>query len=146
MRTLTLCLVLLAGGCAVAPSPARLDPANDQCRSCRMTVSAVETASQVVAPYQEPAFFDDLGCLERFLAAGALPAGAHVFVADHRTGEWIPAGTAIFTRLDAPAGAMGSPFVAHASTASRDADAGVAGVSVSLAEVLPSLGGQGGGR
>jgi len=50
-----------------------------------------------------------------------LPPGARAFVADHRTGEWVPAESAVYSRapIDTP---MGSHLIAHASAASRDLD------------------------
>lgn len=136
----------LAAGCGSSTGPATLDTGNDQCGTCRMVVSAVATASQVVAPGQEPRFFDDLGCLDQFLATTPAASDARVFVADHRTGEWVPVGSAVFTKVAGIAGAMGSPFVAHASAASRTADRGIAGVDVPAAVALPSLHLSGGPR
>jgi copper chaperone NosL len=88
-----------------------------------MAVSNPRFASQLVAPGEEPRFFDDLGCLAGYLLHHpGLPPGSAAFVADHRSGEWVPAASAVFTRvagLDTP---MGSHVLAHASAASRDAD------------------------
>ncbi len=136
----------LVSGCAGQIEPAALDVKNDQCGTCRMVVSAQRTASQVAAPNQEPKFFDDLGCLDQFLAASPLANGARVFVADHRTGEWVPVESAVFTRVADSAGAMGSPFVAHMSAASRDADRDAAGANVPSATALPSFHPSGGPR
>ncbi len=102
--------------------PATLDTRGEMCASCRMAVSSRSTASQIVAPGEEPRFFDDLGCLVKYLRQHDLPDGARVFVADHRTSAWVADGTAIYTRvpqLDTP---MGSHLIAHADAASRDAD------------------------
>jgi copper chaperone NosL len=102
-----------------------------------MIVSDERTASQIVAPLEEPRFFDDFGCLASYLASATLPADAIVFVADHRTKEWVRADAALFTRLSGSAGAMGSRVVAHASAASRDQDPDAAdGTTVAGAEVL----------
>lgn len=138
MRALIL-VSILAVACARDVTPAVLDTKNDQCSTCRMVVSAQATASEVVAPNQEPKFFDDLGCLDQFLAASPLAKDARVFVADHRTGDWVAADSAVFTRTAAGAGAMGSPFVAHASAASREADRSVIGAGVPAGTALPSL-------
>lgn len=131
MRALpaVIALVLTAAACGrgLLP-PAPLDTRNDACAECRMTVSAARFASQIVAPGEEPRFFDDLGCLAAHLRNGApLPSGAVVYVADHRTREWAVAASAVFTKvagLDTP---MGSHVVAHASSTSRDADPAAAG-------------------
>jgi copper chaperone NosL len=117
-------LALLVSACGTGPpGPARLDTRSDACAECRMAVSSVRFASQLVAPGEEPRFFDDLGCLAAYVRRrSSLPRRAAAYVADHRSGEWVRPGSAVFTRvpdLDTP---MGSHVVAHASAASRDAD------------------------
>ena len=123
MRSLV-ALVLLASSaaCSGRAAPATLDPHADACGSCRMIVADQHFASQIVAPYQEPRFFDDFGCLQRYLDRTTLPSGAVIFVADHRTGDWIAADSAVYSRADAIAAPMGSHIIAHASLASRQAD------------------------
>jgi copper chaperone NosL len=118
-----LVLVLLAAACAAtALEPARIDTANDACRHCRMIVSDVRTAAQIVAPGEEPLVFDDVGCLRDYLARAALAAGAVRFVADHRTGAWVRAEGATFTKVTSTSTPMGSGIIAHADGGSRDAD------------------------
>jgi copper chaperone NosL len=86
-----------------------------------MTIVSTDTAAQIVAPGAEPIMIDDIGCLQNFLANTPLSEGAVVFVADHRTHEWIDAGRAVFTRTSVPT-PMSSGLLAHADVASRDAD------------------------
>jgi copper chaperone NosL len=114
----------LAAGCHAGPvTVARLDPARDQCGFCRMVVSDQRYASQLVAPYEEPRFFDDMGCLSNYLAsAPALRSGTVAYVADHRTRIWVRADQAVYTRVDTITEPMGSHIVAHESAASRAAD------------------------
>jgi copper chaperone NosL len=141
-------IVAVSIGCAAAPpAPAALDPANDACRHCRMAVSDRRFAAQIVARGEEPLFFDDLGCLRDYVAAHPdLPRGAAVFVADHRTREWIDGSRAVFARQPALATPMASGLVAHADAASRDRDPEAAGArAVPAAEVLGPLAGQSGG-
>jgi copper chaperone NosL len=92
-----------------------------------MAVSDARFASQLVAPGELPRFFDDLGCLTTFLKAGRAPAGAVAFVADHRTGGWVRADSAIYTRVPGLETPMGSRLMAHADPASRDQDQGAGG-------------------
>ena len=117
-------LAVLALGCGAAtPGPAALDTRNDACANCRMAASSPRFASQIVAPGEEPRFFDDLGCLAAYLREHpAQRAGAVAYVADHRTAQWVPAAGATFTNVPALETPMGSHVVAHASPASRDAD------------------------
>jgi copper chaperone NosL len=120
MRLVTL-LVILA--CSRGPvGPAALDTRNEACAHCRMAVSSQRFAGQLVAPGEEPRFFDDLACLAAYLKAHPqLPRGASAYVADHRTGDWVLADRAVYSRaaVETP---MGSHLIAHASAASRDLD------------------------
>lgn len=136
-RLVVISAMAFVAACAHTLAPSALDTKNDACAFCRMIVSDERTASQIVAPLEEPRFFDDFGCLASYLASAKLQANAVIFVADHRTKEWVRADAAIFTRLSGAAGAMGSRIVAHASAASRDEDLDAAGgTTIPAAEVL----------
>lgn len=145
--------LLLGLGCCASIAcgpvrPAAIDPANDQCASCRMIVSDARFAAQVAAPGEEPRFFDDLRCLHEALLASPPPApGTVVFVTDFRTGDWVPASTAVFARLPQVETPMASHWVAWADEDSRRADpAGRAGTTIPAAEVLGGAAGGGEGR
>jgi copper chaperone NosL len=112
-------------GCAAGtPTPAPL-MIGVACSSCRMVVSDPNLAAQIAAAGEEPRFFDDIGCLADYLRRHALADGAAVFVADHRSAEWIPAERAVYSRAEAIATPMNSHIVAHADEAGRRADASV---------------------
>jgi len=106
-----------------------------------MPVSDASLASQLVAPGQEPKFFDDLACLRDFLAGSSSRDRRSVaYVADHRTRAWVRASAAVFTRskLETP---MGSHWIAHADAASRDADpAAAGGANVPASEIFGAVG------
>lgn len=124
------------------PGPAKLDTRNDACAHCRMMVSDARFASQLVAPREEPRFFDDLGCLRDWLREHpALAPGAVAFVADHRTGAWVRAAGAAYARAPALATPMGSGLIAHQDAASRSADAAAGGaIPVDAAEIFGAAG------
>ncbi len=109
------------------PSPATLDTANEDCARCRMRVSDQHFAAQIVSPGERPRFFDDLGCFVSAITSTSVPPGAMAYVADHRTAEWIPAATAVYTRLPQLDTPMNSHLIAHASADSRAADRLAAG-------------------
>jgi copper chaperone NosL len=88
-----------------------------------MPVSDPRFAAQLAAPGEEALFFDDIGCLRDFLGSGqADKPGAVAFVADHRTGAWVPAAGAVFSRCPGLETPMGSHLLAWADEASRGAD------------------------
>ena len=119
-RLLLACLTLNA--CTAATlRPADVRAGEDACVHCRMTIISLATAAQVAASGAEPLLFDDLGCLRDYLAEKPLAPDAIVFVADHRTAQWIEAGHATFTRTRALT-PMGSGLFAHASVEGRDQD------------------------
>lgn len=138
----------LAFGCAGGPpAPVALAAGDgDLCANCRMTVSNPRTAAQIVAPGEEPLFFDDLGCLRAYLGTVPRPASGTVpdsmghtesgtssgtvptvYVADHRTGEWVVAETAIFARVEDVDTPMGSHLLAWRDEGSRRQDPADAG-------------------
>jgi copper chaperone NosL len=143
-----LALALFAA-CSRGPSaPAALDTKNETCGWCRMAVSDPRFAAQLVAPYEEPRFFDDIGCLATFLKSGGAPAkGQIAYVADHRTKAWVRASLAVYTKKPGLETPMGSGLIAHADAASRDADPDAAGgASAGVRDVFGPNGVPDGGR
>lgn len=127
MRTVVIVALLLAG-CGPGPAtPVAIDTAHDACHHCRMIISDVRFAAQIVAPGDDPRLFDDIDCLRNYLRTHPPGPRATVFVADHRTGDWIDAAHAIYTRSTRMRTPMASGIMAHAATASRDADPAAAG-------------------
>jgi copper chaperone NosL len=116
--------VLLLCACAGGPpEPAELDTANDACANCRMSVSDRRFASQIVAPGAEPQFFDDLACLKAHLArTSGARKDAVVYVADHRTREWVDARLAVFARRPDLTTPMASGLMAHRDSSSARED------------------------
>ena len=102
-----------------------------------MLVSDPRTAAQLVAPGEEPLFFDDLGCLGRYLREHPERRGAVAYVADHQTGKWVPARDAVYVLQPAASTPMGSHLLGYGSTSSRDSDPTArGGRSVPVGEVL----------
>jgi copper chaperone NosL len=118
-----------AVSCSSGPvEPVAVDTRNDACTHCRMMVSDPRLAGQLIAPQEEPKFFDDIGCLRDYLAdAPALAAGSVAFVADYRTGRWQRAAFATYVRRPDLATPMGSHLIAFADAASQAADPRFAG-------------------
>ncbi len=136
-----LALLLGAIRCAGdAAGPSTLDTKNETCRSCRMPVSDPKLAAQVAAPGEETRFFDDIGCLRDYLSrSGPLPAGAVAYVADHRTGAWVGATRALFSRCPSVETPMESHLLAYSDDASRAADPSARGcTAVPAADVIGS--------
>jgi len=123
VRVITLALIVSIGCAAASLAPAAVRLNEDACAHCRMTLVSTRTAAQIVVSGEEPLIFDEIGCLRDYLAEHSLAADARVYVADHRTGAWVDASSAIFTRTTL-ATPMSSGLIAHADAASRDADAG----------------------
>jgi copper chaperone NosL len=137
-RRLVWAAIAAGVACGEGPLPPAALDSNEACRHCRMAVSDRGLASQIAARGEETRFFDDLGCLRNHLRHDrTLPSAFTVYVADHRTREWVDARTAVFSRVDAIQTPMGSHWIAHASEASRDQDPAVAGaVPVPAADVI----------
>lgn len=138
-RRLIAALVVVSACAGGAPGPAAITFGQDACAHCRMAIVSQATAAQIVAPGEEPILFDELGCLRDHLKAASPARDAIVYVADHRTGAWIPARRAVFTQTSAST-PMASGLLAHVDPASRDADpAAGGGAPVAADAVLGSL-------
>ncbi|MCJ7440822.1 MAG: nitrous oxide reductase accessory protein NosL [Thermoanaerobaculaceae bacterium] len=122
--SLAVLLVAMLASCGRGPvAPAPLDTRNESCAWCRMSVSDPRFAAQLVAPREEPKFFDDIGCLRDHLAATKeVPRGAVAYVVDHRSRTWVPAGAAVYTEVASLETPMGSHLIAHANETSRTQD------------------------
>src|SRR5512133_2134668 len=84
---------------ACKPSPDELSPGKEQCAACGMEISKTKFAAQLVAHGQGTLFFDDISCLAAYLDDPQhYAANSVAYVADHRTGEWVPASKAIYAR------------------------------------------------
>ncbi len=117
---LTLWLPACGGTRVVDPVPLA---GGEACEYCRMTVEDPTLAAQVVGPGEEPRYFDDIGCVAAFLKEQRTrPVGQVVYVADHRTKQWVRADEAVFTRVERLSTPMDSHLVAHSDVQSRDAD------------------------
>lgn len=126
MRTPAAAALVLLTACGGPPAPVEVDTRNDTCAWCRMGVSDLRTAAQLVAPLEEPRLFDDVGCLRDYLGGGAtIPEGAVAYVADHRTRQWVPAVRAVYVQTSALATPMSSGIAAWSDAASRAGDTGV---------------------
>lgn len=142
MKRWVLSAFLAVASCAGTLEPAEIAIGRDLCASCRMAIISQATAAQIAAPGEEPRFFDDIACLRDYLRAAAPPDGAVIYVADHRTGAWVDARTAVFT--DVPVTAeytttstpMASGLLAHANISSRDADPAARGGDPVLASAI----------
>lgn len=127
VRLVTGAAVVLAALCGLgcgssSPGPAALDTRNDTCAHCRMAVSDARFAAQLVAPGEEPKFFDDLGCLREYLKARTPPTGSTAFVASYRTRAWVAARDAVYLENASVETPMGFHLLAFEDAAGRDAD------------------------
>ena len=114
---------VIAASCSRGPpAPAPLVTRVETCARCRMMVSDVHFAAQLVAPAEEPRFFDDVGCLRDWLRDTKPPRGAVAFVADHRSGAWIRADQATYANAPTVETPMRSHILAYVDAASRAAD------------------------
>ena len=131
---------------AGAPAPAAVDVKNDACAFCRMPVSDPKLAAQLAAPSEDPRLFDDVGCLRDYLAGHpSLPARSAAYVADHGTGRWVPASSAVYERCPGLQTPMGSHLIAF-DPASAPAAAGSGCERLTAAAVFGAAPPPGGSR
>lgn len=136
MRKLAIVLSAVLAGCSGTLRPVAIEKGTP-CAFCRMTVSDLHVAAEVVAPGEEPRFYDDIGCLANDLRQRSAPAEGRAFVADFATGTLLPAESAVYTRVESVPTPMSSHLVAHATVGARDGDARIrGGIPISGADVF----------
>jgi copper chaperone NosL len=114
-RAFVFCVAALLAACSnEALGPAPLEFGSETCRWCRMVISDRRFPAQLVAPGQEPLFFDDVDCLAKYLAKNGAQGGALTWVADYKTSNWIRARGAEYYRCPGLASPMSSGIIATA--------------------------------
>jgi len=150
MTVMTLIAVAISiSACASSgvPAPATLAMGQEACRSCRMAIGSARTAAQIVAANEEPLFFDDIGCLRDYLHQHRVASpGAAVYVADRRTGVWIPATTATYVLEAGQDTPMGSHLFAYADPAAAHDLSGSQSRRMKADELFRGIELPGGGR
>jgi hypothetical protein len=121
-HALWLPLVIVIVGCDTAPKAVPLDSAAT-CGLCQQAIASAEFAAQLVEPGDSPVFFDDIQCLFAYLARDPdIKPGTIAYVADHHTGEWTRAASALYSRVEEVRTPHNSHLVAHSGKTSRAAD------------------------
>ena len=85
-------LMLLAGCAQGPPRPVEIEAA-DTCATCRMAISELRYAAELIDGERRLYKFDDIGCMTRFARAHGLIEGrgarANVFVRDYSGSGWL---------------------------------------------------------
>ncbi len=97
--TLLLLLPFLVISCSKEIKPEEIEP-HDVCYLCKMAISQLEFASEIVTPSGEVYKFDDIGCMIEFTNAKELPEGSVMFVRDFYTKEWVKIEDALFVKSE----------------------------------------------
>ncbi len=118
---ITFVAFLLIAACTAGEiAPAQPD-SSAQCAACRMTVSDRRFAAQLVAPGEEPRFFDDLGCMRKYFAKNRDAAAWTGFVGDYRTKQWVAVGKADYWKCPSVETPMSSHIVTVAAGSEKPA-------------------------
>lgn len=116
---LVVCALMLSSCAPNDPAPTPLYP-EDQCSSCRMTISNKAFASEIISDDGTVLKFDDLRCLEDYRQEHPDEHAAAIFVTDYESGEWMPyaKGIVVPTGIETPMGS-GRIAVSTQEAASR---------------------------
>lgn len=104
--------VVPAVSCGSEPSPSELVLGQEICSYCRMTIVQPELAAQAVQSDRTD-FFDEPGCLARWVLQQSPPSEAALFVADFENGRWLDARKAFYVQSASLPTPMGSGLAAY---------------------------------
>ncbi|CUT03229.1 nitrous oxide reductase accessory protein NosL [Candidatus Chrysopegis kryptomonas] len=96
---LILTLSILFFSCSKELRPEEIEP-YDVCYLCKMAISQLNFATEIVTPDGEVYKFDDIGCMIEFKKMKNLPDGSVMFVRDFYTKEWVKIENAYFVRSE----------------------------------------------
>ncbi|MFN3135212.1 MAG: nitrous oxide reductase accessory protein NosL [Candidatus Kryptonium sp.] len=97
--TLILLTAFLIYSCSREIKPEEIEP-HDICYLCKMAISQLNFATEIVTLDGEVYKFDDIGCMIEFKKMQDLPTGSVMFVRDFYTKEWIRIENAYFVRSE----------------------------------------------
>lgn len=123
----------LAGvaACSRGPlQPVEIVPNEDACSLCRMAVSQLQFAAELVTSSGRAEVFDDVGCLAGWLKEHERPEGSAAFVVDYGTGEWIRCEDASYVHSPKVPTPMGYGLLAFGDGARAEAAARALGGTV----------------
>lgn len=92
-------LTFLIYSCSREIKPEEIEP-HDICYLCKMAISQLNFATEIVTPNGEVYKFDDIGCMIEFKKMQGLPKGSVMFVRDFYTKEWVRIENAYFARSE----------------------------------------------
>lgn len=92
-------LTLFLSACSREIKPEEIEP-HDVCYFCKMAISQLNFAAEIITPDGEVYKFDDIGCMIEFKRLKELPNGSVIFVRDFYTKEWIKIEEAYFVRSE----------------------------------------------
>jgi copper chaperone NosL len=100
IRTILISLLaFLIYSCSREIKPEEIEP-HDICYLCKMAISQLNFATEIVTPNGEVYKFDDIGCMIEFKKMQGLPKGSVMFVRDFYTKEWVRIENAYFARSE----------------------------------------------
>jgi copper chaperone NosL len=124
-------VALAAAAAACSPSgPREIALTTDACDYCRMTISDVRFAGQVITAKGKIHAFDSIDCLASFVLANGQLADADIWVADYNNpGRWVAGEKAVYVlseKTRVPMGISVVSFAADADPAAIERDFGAA--------------------
>ena len=90
-------LAFLVSSCSQQIRPQEIH-SEDICDYCRMAISQLNFACEIVTPDGSAYKFDDIGCMVRYTEEREIPKGSILFVRDFYTMEWVQIEKAMFVK------------------------------------------------
>ncbi len=109
---ITWALMACTGG---VPEPVEIALNEETCSHCRMAVSQREFAAEVVTVTGRVDYFDDIGCLAKWVVEHQPSESAGLFIVEHHSGEWLDAKAAYYIRSEKLPTPMSSGLAAFKS-------------------------------
>jgi len=113
-----LILLALAGCSASTKEPTEISQNIDSCDVCKMGISEIDSAAQMILKNGKPVLFDDVGCMVVYIQ-DEKPEYEAAFVHDYHSKEWISFDQSTFVHNHS----IDSPMSYHIAAFEREDDA-----------------------
>ncbi len=89
--SILLILLLIPVGCKKEVKPVDVDPAVDICSACKMNITKLNFASEIIMNDGRVFKFDDINCMNTYVNRNKIKRSEvkAIFVRDYETNEWI---------------------------------------------------------
>ena len=122
--TLIVTGIILFSGACTPRGPVNIQLNKDECGYCKMTITELRFAGELITAKNRVYKFDDIKCLKKYISENAELTSSSVWISDYtKPGTWINLDSAVLLRSEMIKSPMGGSVAAYADETEATPDA-----------------------